>query len=203
MHLAHLSLVLLFLLFAHITLARGATPSPDYWTCSFETTVGNFSMHVNRTWSPLGADRFYELVMAGYYDQNGFFRVLPTFVVQFGISGDPNISAKWVKASIKDDPVLVSNIRGRVAFATAGPNTRTTQLFINYADNTQLDKYGFSPFAEVPVDDIPIVQRIYSGYGQEPNQNLIYAQGNSYLKKVFPLLDFITRASVKERVMLG
>ena len=160
--------------------------------------MGNFSVGVERKNAPLGADHLYTLLSRAnhYYDNNGFFRVLPSFVVQFGINGIPAISKEWEGKTIKDDPVLLSNTRGVLTYATAGPNTRTTQLFINYGDNSGLDSQGFSGVGTVVGDGMDIVDKIYSGYGQTPNQGQIYSEGNSYLKANFPNLDYIISATI-------
>ena len=169
--------------------------SPDTFQVLFETTKGNFTVEVNRSWSPNGADRFYELVTSGFYNDAGFFRVVPGFVVQFGLNADPAVQKKWSDAKIKDDPVVSSNKRGSVTFAMAGPNTRTSQLFINYADNSRLDELGFSPFGTV-TQGMDVVDKINSEYGERPSQGRITAQGNNYLKTAFPNMDFITKATV-------
>jgi peptidyl-prolyl cis-trans isomerase A (cyclophilin A) len=150
---------------------------------------------VNRPWAPLGADRFYNLVKAGFFDDAAFFRVVPRFVVQFGLNGDPRVNAAWDDARIADDPVKQSNLRGRVTFATAGPGTRTTQLFISTADNARLDQMGFAPFGQVS-SGMSVVESIYAGHGQEPDQGRITAEGNSYLKQSFPRLDYIKTAKI-------
>lgn len=169
--------------------------APDTFNARFETSAGAFTVQVTRAWSPLGADRFYNLVKNGFFDGTRFFRVVPGFVVQFGLSGDPAISARWHLASIADDPVIQHNTRGTITFATAGPSTRTTQLFVNFADNLNLDGMGFSPFGKV-VDGMGVVDKIYSGYGEQPDQGQIEAQGNAYLAQRFPKLDSIAKATI-------
>ena len=169
--------------------------APETFNARFETSAGAFTVQVTRVWAPLGADRFYNLVKNGFFDGTRFFRVVPGFVVQFGLSGDPAISARWHLASIPDDPVQQHNTRGTITFATAGPNTRTTQLFINFADNLNLDGMGFSPFGKV-VDGMGVVDKIYSGYGERPDQGLIEGRGNAYLASQFPKLDSITKATI-------
>lgn len=175
--------------------------APDTFKAVFDTTKGKFTITVTRSLAPLGADRFYNLVKSGYFKDVAFFRVISGFMVQFGIHGDPSVSAAWRQANIQDDPVKGSNTRGTITFATAGPNTRTTQLFINFADNTGLDGQGFAPFGKV-TDGMDVVDKINSEYGEGapggngPNQGLIQEQGNAYLKKNFPDLDYIKSATI-------
>lgn len=177
--------------------------APSKFRVKFETTRGPVVIEVVREWAPLGADRFYNLVKSGYFDDNAFFRVIPGFIAQFGISGDPAVSNKWQKANIKDDKVKKSNRRGYLTFATAGPNTRTAQMFINLADNPRLDGMGFAPIGHV-VEGMDAIDSLYSGYGEGaprgrgPAQDRIYSQGNSYLKENFPKLDYITSAKIVE-----
>ncbi len=175
--------------------------APPVYQAKFTTTQGDFTIEVHRDWAPIGADRFYNLVRFGYFDGNSFFRMLPGFVVQFGINPNPSITAAWKNADIEDDPVTQSNTLGMVTFATAGPNTRTTQVFINLADNTKLDGMGFSPFGKV-VEGMNVVQSLYGGYGDGPpmghgpDQHLIEQQGQSYLAADFPKLDSIKSAVI-------
>lgn len=169
--------------------------APASYRVRFETSAGAFAVEVTRAWAPLGADRFYNLVRHGFFDGTRFFRVVSGFVVQFGLSGDPAINARWRTASIPDDPVLQHNTRGTVTFATAGPATRTTQMFINFGDNTRLDGMGFSPLGSV-VEGMDVVDRIYAGYGEQPDQGRIEMQGNAYLRSQFPQLDSIAHATV-------
>jgi peptidyl-prolyl cis-trans isomerase A (cyclophilin A) len=177
--------------------------APDTFKAVFDTTKGKFTVTVTRSLAPQGADRFYNLVKSGYFKDIAFFRVVPGFMVQFGINGDPNISAAWRQANIQDDPVKGSNTRGTITFATAGPNTRTTQLFINFADNTGLDGQGFAPFGKV-TDGMDVVDKINSEYGEGapmgrgPDQQAIQMQGNAYLKKSFPDLDYINSATISK-----
>jgi peptidyl-prolyl cis-trans isomerase A (cyclophilin A) len=151
-------------------------------------------VEVTRAWSPLGADRFYNLVKNHFYDGAPFFRVLPGFVAQFGLSAKPEISRVWASAAIKDDPVTQSNLEGYLTFATGGPNTRTTQVFINLGDNQNLDGMGFSPFGKV-IEGMDVVQKFYSGYGEGapggrgPDQSRLTNEGKAYIEKSFPLLD--------------
>ena len=172
-----------------------AAAVPARFQVRFETSAGAFVVDVTRAWAPRGADRLHELVRGGFYDGTRFFRVVPGFVVQFGLSGDPAVSARWRDARIPDEPVTQSNARGTLTFATAGPNTRTTQLFINYADNRRLDGMGFAPLGVV-VEGMDVVDRIYAGYGEAPDQGLIESQGNAYLAAQFPRLDSIARATL-------
>lgn len=181
--------------------ALANSKAPEQFKVKFETTKGDIVLAVNRTWAPLGADRFYNLVKIGYYNNVAFFRVIDGFMAQFGIHGDPKVNEKWESARIQDDPVKESNIRGAISFATAGPGTRTTQLFINYGDNSQLDSRGFAPFGKV-IQGMEVVDALYKGYGEGaprgggPSQGLIQSQGNSYLQAQFPKLDYIKRASL-------
>lgn len=175
--------------------------APENFKVRFKTTKGDFLVEVKREWAPKGADRFYNLVKNGFYNEAAFFRVIKGFVAQFGINKDPNISSKWREAVIDDDPVKLSNSRGTISFATAGPNTRTTQLFINFKDNQRLDSMGFSPFAKV-VEGMDIVDNLYSDYGEGepygngPSQSKIQTEGNSYLKSYFPKLDYIISTEI-------
>lgn len=171
--------------------------APDRFDVKFETTCGEFVVRVNRDWAPRGADRFHELVGKGFYDESGFFRVVPGFVVQFGLHADPKAQLPWSEATITDDPVLKSNKRGFITFATAGPDTRTTQVFINFKDNARLDRLGFAPFGEV-IEGMDVVDKISSAHQQEPDQDRIKSEGNEYLKAAFPKLDFIKKASIIE-----
>ncbi len=175
--------------------------APDLFQAKFETSKGDFVIEVHRDWSPNGADRFYNLVRNGYYDGVRFFRVLDGFVAQFGISGDPEVSAIWRQRAIPDDSARASNTRGYVTYAMAGTDTRTTQVFINYGDNSRLDGRGFAPFGLV-VEGMDVVDGFYSEYGESapsgrgPNQARIQAEGNGYLETEFPLLDHVKRAYV-------
>jgi peptidyl-prolyl cis-trans isomerase A (cyclophilin A) len=161
----------------------------------FDTTKGSFVVEVHRAWAPRGADRFYNLVRLGYFDDATFFRVVDDFMVQFGIHGDPEVSSAWRGAEIPDDQVKQSNTRGMVTFATRGPDTRTTQLFINYKDNSFLDRQGFAPFGRV-VEGMSVVDQIYSGYGESPDQGRAQSEGNRYFRGEFPKLDYIESARV-------
>ena len=169
--------------------------APAVFKAKFTTTAGDFLVEVHRDWAPLGADRFYNLVRRGYFTNAAFFRVVPGFVVQFGLNANPAINKVWADANIHDDPVKQSNTRGRLVFATAGPNTRTTQLFINYGNNARLDGMGFAPFGTV-LEGMDVVDKIYSGYGETPNQGLITSQGDAYLTARFPKIDKIKLARI-------
>ncbi|MFZ3216152.1 MAG: peptidylprolyl isomerase [Candidatus Acidiferrales bacterium] len=169
--------------------------APEVYEVTFKTTTGDFVVQVTRAWAPLGADRFYNLVRHGFFTDAAFFRVVPGFVVQFGLSANPALNKVWEKAAIKDDPVAQSNHAGYLTFATAGPNTRTTQFFINLGENASLDGQGFSAFGRV-TSGMDVVEKIYSGYGESPDQALITSEGKSYLDKSFPKLDHIISATV-------
>jgi peptidyl-prolyl cis-trans isomerase A (cyclophilin A) len=169
--------------------------APDVYEVTFKTTAGDFVVTVTRAWAPLGADRFYNLVKHRFFTDAAFFRVMPGFIVQFGLSANAAVNKVWDKASIKDDPVTQSNHTGYLTFATAGPNTRTTQLFINLAENAPLDGQGFAAFGQV-TSGMDVVQKIYSSYGESPDQSQITAQGKPYLDKNFPKLDRIISATV-------
>ena len=169
--------------------------APDTFQAKLTTSKGDIVIQVTRAWAPLGADRFYNLVRAGFYKDAAFFRVLSGFMAQFGISARPEVSEAWTPAKIEDDPVMQSNTRGRITFATAGPNTRTTQLFINFGDNSRLDGLGFAPFGEV-VQGMDVVDQIYAGYGEQPDQTSIRTQGKAYLDANFPMLDRILSAAI-------
>jgi peptidyl-prolyl cis-trans isomerase A (cyclophilin A) len=181
--------------------AKLAEKAPETFKAQFDTTKGKFTIEVTRSLSPNGADRFYNLVRSGYFKDIAFFRVVPGFMCQFGIHGDPNVSAKWRAAAIADDPVKGSNTRGTITFATAGPNTRTTQLFINFGNNINLDGMGFSPFGKV-TEGMDVVDKINGEYGDGPPHGLgpvqgrVQAEGNAYLKKDFPNLDYIKSATI-------
>jgi peptidyl-prolyl cis-trans isomerase A (cyclophilin A) len=172
-----------------------APHAPAEFKVRFDTTKGPVVIEVHREWAPNGVDRFYELVKSGYYDEARFFRVVPNFVVQWGINKDPKVSRQWSQNYISDDPVKESNRRGYITYAKRGPDTRTTQLFINLADNVSLDAMGFAPFGKV-TEGMEVVQNLYSGYGQTPQQDLIQLQGNDYLQSQFPQLDYIKTARV-------
>ena len=185
-----------------LTPEKADAQAPKEFKAKFATSKGEFVVEVHRAWSPKGADRFYNLVKNGYFDGVGFFRVVAGFMVQFGISGTPEINGKWREAKIGDDPAAgQSNTRGMVSFATAGPNTRTTQIFINFGNNGRLDGMGFTPFGKV-AKGMEVVDALYSGYGEGapggrgPNQGILNERGNAYLKSDFPQLDYVTKATI-------
>jgi len=171
--------------------------APDKYKVKFDTSKGEFIVEVTREWAPIGADRFYNLARNGFYDNCKFFRNIEGFMVQFGINGNPKVNTAIRSARIKDDPVKQSNRRAYVSFAMAGPDTRTSQLFINYGDNSSLDKQGFSPFGKV-TKGMGVVESLYSGYGGKPSdqQAEIQMQGNAFLEKNYPKLDFIKTATI-------
>ena len=197
----------LFVLLAAIPAAYGQAnlknPSalkeraPAVYKAKFETSAGVFVVEVHSDWAPNGADRFYNLVKNGFYDNCRFFRVLPGFMVQFGINGDPAVQRNWVNATIPDEPVKQGNTRGVITFAKSGaPNSRTSQVFINFKDNSFLNRQGFSSFGKV-ITGMEVVDKIYSGYGEQPEQGRIQAEGNAYLTKAFPKLDYIKKATIE------
>jgi peptidyl-prolyl cis-trans isomerase A (cyclophilin A) len=176
--------------------------APATYKARFDTSKGVFVIEVNRSWAPNGADRFFNLVKNGFYDNVRFFRVVSGFMVQFGINGDPDLSSKWREARIPDDPVKQSNKRGFITYAMAGPNTRTSQVFINFNDNTGLDNQGFSPFGRV-VTGMDVVDKLNAEYGEGaprgrgPDQGRIQTEGNAYLTKDFGRLDFVKKATIE------
>ncbi|MFT4628678.1 MAG: peptidyl-prolyl cis-trans isomerase A (cyclophilin A) [Myxococcota bacterium] len=197
-----------------LTLPEGADPAltdpskatataPAEFKVRFTTNEGDFVVHVHRDWAPNGADRFYNLVQMGFFTDVVFFRAVDDFMVQFGLSPYPEVSAVWRPARIKDDDTKQKNLRGRVTFATSGPNSRTTQMFINFKDNSFLDSRGFAPFGEIVDDGMTIVDKLHTGYGDSPprgkgpNQGRIQMEGNAYLKRDFPDLDHIVKAVIE------
>jgi peptidyl-prolyl cis-trans isomerase A (cyclophilin A) len=194
------------------TLPEGANPalldpskaneaSPEHFKVKFETTKGDFVVQVDRDKAPNGAARFYNLVKIGFYDQAGFFRAIEGFMIQFGISAYPDVSGRWRDAPIQDDPVVGSNKKGMVTFATSGPNSRTTQIFINLVDNDNLDGMGFAPFGQV-VEGMDVVEKLNTSYGEGapkgrgPHQGKLQTGGNAYLKREFPELDYVNKATI-------
>ena len=180
--------------------------APDSYRVKMATTKGDFVIEVTRAWAPNGADRFYNLVRIGYYDGTKFFRVVDGFMAQVGMHGDPVVQAAWSKASIPDDPVIQNNTRGMVTFAAKGsPNSRTTQFFINFVDNSYLTRYGaFAPFGRI-VEGMDVVDSLYTGYGEGapqgrgPSQGEIARRGNAYLEQSFPKLDAIVTATLVDQ----
>ena len=205
-----LILALAFLLAAGPALAQSKLanpaalnePAPASYKAKFDTSKGVFVIEVTRAWAPQGADRFYNLVKNGFFDNTRFFRVIPNFMVQFGISGDPALNTKWRVARIPDDKPAQSNTRGMVTFATSGPNARTTQVFINFKNNSRLDALGFAPFGKV-VSGMNVVDALNGEYGEGapdgrgPDQMRLQAEGNAYLAKDFPRMDFIKKATIE------
>ncbi len=183
--------------------ASATLTAPDIYKVRFETTAGEFTVKVNRRWAPLGADRFYNLIKVGYYDNTAFFRVIRGFMVQFGLNGDAIVSQAWKPATILDDPSWKSNKRGRVTFAMSGKDSRTTQIFINYGDNSKLDDQGFTPIGKV-VSGMKVVNNLYSDYGEGrprgmgPDQSRVMLQGSKYLRDNYPRLDWIESATILE-----
>jgi peptidyl-prolyl cis-trans isomerase A (cyclophilin A) len=177
--------------------------APPVYKAKFDTTKGGFVIEVHRDWAPNGADRFYNLVKNGFYDNVRFFRVITGFMVQFGIHGDPKVSAPWREAQLKDDPVKQSNKRGYITYAMAGPNTRTSQVFINFGDNGSLDSQGFSPFGRV-VTGMEVVDKLNAEYGEGaprgrgPDQTRVQMEGNAYLTKDFGNLDYVRKATIEK-----
>ena len=170
--------------------------APDTFQVLFDTSKGEFTVDVTRAWAPRGADRFYNLVKNGYYNDCRFFRVVKGFMVQFGINGDPKLNEVWRASQIDDDKVKENNGRGYITYAkTSLPNTRTTQLFINYGDNSFLDNQGFAPFGQV-TKGMEIVDAINDEYGENPDQRRIQLEGNAYLEQAFPNLDYIKSAII-------
>jgi len=179
--------------------AKLTAKAPEMFKAKFDTTQGTIVIEVHRAWSPNGADRFYNLVKNGYYDGVKFFRVVPGFIVQWGIHGDPAIAIRWLKAEIPDDAVKESNTRGFVTFAKSGaPNSRSVQLFINLADNARLDATGFAPFGKV-TEGMDVVDKLYGGYGEglKNLQGRIAEEGNAFLEKNYPQLDGINKATIE------
>jgi len=205
-----LTLAMILAMFAAPVLAQSSLSNPaslreqapPTYKVKFDTTKGVFVVEVTRAWAPRGADRFYNLVKNGFYDNVRFFRVISGFMAQFGINGDPAIMANWRTAQIPDDPVTQSNTRGMITFATAGANTRTSQVFINFADNARLDQSGFAPFGKV-VSGMNVVDSLNAEYGEGaprgrgPDQGRLQNEGNAYLMKEFPRMDYIKKATIE------
>ena len=176
--------------------------APATYKVKFDTSKGPFMVEVTRAWAPKGADRFYNLVKNGFYDNVRFFRVISGFMVQFGINGDPGVMGRCRTAQIGDDPVTQSNKRGTITFAMAGPNTRTSQVFINFADNANLDGMGFAPFGRI-VSGMNVVDALNAEYGEGaprgrgPDQSRLQSEGNTYLMKDFPRMDYVKKATIE------
>ncbi len=182
--------------------APGAEQAPASYKVKFDTSKGVFVVQVTRAWAPQGADRFYNLAKSGFFDNVRFFRVVTGFMVQFGINGDPAVMAKWRESPINDDRVTQSNKRGYITFATAGPDTRTTQVFINFKDNDFLDSKGFAPFGRV-ISGMEVVDALNAEYGESqprgrgPDQSRLQREGNAYLAKEYPRLDYVKKATIE------
>jgi peptidyl-prolyl cis-trans isomerase A (cyclophilin A) len=172
-----------------------AAQAPDAFQVKLETSKGDIVIDVTRAWAPNGVDRFYALVKSGFFDGCRFFRVVEDFMAQFGVNGDPKVNSQWNNSKIPDDPVKQSNKRGYVTFAFVDANSRTTQVFINFADNSYLDESGFAPFGKV-TQGLEVLDAIYNQYGETPDQTKIQLEGNSYLEKNYPNLDFIKSAAI-------
>ncbi|HAD60222.1 MAG TPA: peptidylprolyl isomerase [Planctomycetaceae bacterium] len=192
-----LALISTAVLFSPVSADEKSEKAPDKFRVKVTTSKGDFIIEVTREWAPLGADRFHELVKKEFYKEARFFRVLPGFVAQFGMHADPKIHSQWVNKKIKDDPKVagVSNKKGYLTYAHAGPGTRTTQLFINYGDNARLDDLGFPPFGRV-IKGMEVVEAINAEYRQDPDQGQIRSKGNAYLKENFPNLDYIKEMKI-------
>ena len=172
--------------------------APGTYRARFDTSEGEFVIEAHREWAPLGADRFYNLVKNGFYDDARFFRVVSGFVAQFGLHADPTVQSRWRLAGLRDEPVVRSNTRGYVSFTQENmPNTRFTMVFINYGDNSRLDKSGFAPFGRV-VSGMEVVDALYSGYENTPDQRRILRQGNAYLQESFPMMDYVRTARISD-----
>jgi cyclophilin family peptidyl-prolyl cis-trans isomerase len=190
---------------AHIASAQRAAPrSPPHWFATVETTKGRFVLEIDRDWAPLGADHFLELIRAGFYDDSRFTRVVPNFIVQFGVAGDSAKNARWSSVTIPDDSVKHSNVEGTFGFAMRGPNDRTTQVFISVVDNSRLDAQGFAPLGRV-VEGMDVVKAIYSGYGEKSgggvragHQAPLMNGGNAYVDREYPKLDKLIRITVSD-----
>ena len=179
-----------------------AEAAPERFTARFQTTVGSFDVAVVREWAPIGVDRFYNLARHGFYDDSRFFRVVEAFIAQFGIPGDPAVTAAWEGRAIRDDPVVASNRRGSLAYAMTGPDTRHTQIYFNLVDNIRLDSTGFAPIGEV-VQGLDVMDQLYAGYGEgagggmrRGDQMRMLTEGNAHLDQDYPLLDHIVRIDV-------
>jgi len=177
--------------------SRVTETAPDVFRARFDTSKGSFVIEVHREWAPIGADRFYNLVKNGFYDGTRFFRVRPGFMAQFGLNGNPQVQGAWQRAFLRDEPTTQKNVRGFVTFTTEGrPQSRFTQIFVNYGDNSRLDADGFAPFGQV-VTGMDVVDKLYAPPDDaQPDQRRILREGNEYLQKEFPQLDFVKKASL-------
>ena len=179
-----------------LTPAALTEKAPATYTVNFDTSKGSFVVQVHRDWAPLGADRLYNLVKNGFFDEARFYRVVPNFMVQFGMNANPAVTTAWRPVTLADDPVKQSNQRGYITFANTGqPNSRGTNVFINFKDNSFLDKQRFAPFGEV-TKGMDVVEKITAEYGEKPDQTSINSQGNAYLTKAFPKLDYVKSATI-------
>jgi peptidyl-prolyl cis-trans isomerase A (cyclophilin A) len=179
-----------------LTPAALTEKAPASYIVNFDTSKGLVVVQVHRDWAPLGADRFYNLVKNGFFDEARFYRVVPNFMVQFGMNANPAVTTAWRPVTLADDPVTKSNQRGFITFANTGqPNSRGTNVFINFKDNSFLDKQRFAPFGEV-TKGMDVVEKITAEYGEKPDQNSINSQGNAYLTKAFPKLDYVKSATI-------
>jgi peptidyl-prolyl cis-trans isomerase A (cyclophilin A) len=173
-------------------------PAPDTFRVVFTTSRGTFVVQSIRAWAPNGVDRFHQLATEGFFDDNRFYRVLPGFIAQFGANDDPTRNKTWEEKPLPDDSAREKNRRGTVSFASLGPGSRTHQLFVNLKDNRNLDAQGFAPIGRV-VDGMSVIDSLYDGYGEDPKYHLIAIQGNKYLARMFPKLDYIETAKVVPR----
>jgi len=178
--------------------------APSHFKVRFETSKGDFVAEVSREQAPIGVDRFYNLVRAGFYDDSRFFRVRDGYIAQFGIAGDPAVSAVWRERTMPDDPVRASNLRGSFAYAMTGPDSRTTQIYINLVDNTHLDAQGFAPLGRI-TEGMDLVDLLYAGYGEDAgggmrrgNQGTMFDEGNEHLDRSYPLLTKLIRAKIED-----
>jgi peptidyl-prolyl cis-trans isomerase A (cyclophilin A) len=195
-----LFLLLLFAWTGHPANTTVTEEPREVFRVKIMTSAGAFVIEAHRDWAPHGVDRFHELVQAGYFDDSRFFRVVPGFIAQFGIAGDPKVASAWRSRTIPDDPVVQSNQRGFLSYAMTGPDTRSTQIFINLADNSRLDAQGFAPIGQV-VEGMEVVEKLYSGYGENSGggmragrQQKMFEEGNAWLDREFPKLDRLARA---------
>ena len=175
--------------------AAPSGPAPDTFDVAFQTSRGTFVVQAIRSWAPVGVDRFHDLVTQGFFDDERFFRAIEGFMVQFGLAGDPSRNEPWDEKKLPDDSVRQSNLRGTMSFAMQGARSRTHQVFINLVDNARLDRLGFAPIGRV-VQGMDVVDSLYTGYGDDPDQEFIQRMGNSYLNRMFPKLDYIKSARI-------